>query len=450
VRAFPDYGSTLWLQAVKDGPGIKVTLETSSSIPKAIAPATIIRVMADKGMPFERTLGELSAPWKLAKLDLSGGPHALTCEVVSGGSPSYFTKAAVHEVPGAPSLLVAPVTIAPPAITTPESTSLAQLASTLAGGEWGELVSENINESLKDPQSQNTRLRFHFCNSAPWNPVTKGIDFVGMDHGGRPALCRFRSEPNAWDNFVPCIGSHGYQHTVVNPNNGDLYQIIHGDDPATGRVSGINQWDGQKFGPVTRTPEPLSQLIANAGVWWDGEVVGGGAQGAFVFYSGNTGSIHLWNPLTRGWRSIPGALPGQRGQYQNVCAYSKAFNCLVYGGGGVFAGVNPVNRQVWRMSADLTRTRMPDAPHPVGIYSGMNMVADPDGGICFLGFGEHWKLDPGGAGTWKRLPTPPVGMLYPNDHAAVLSCATPYGVVYITGVNVGGVPTCRMWLRKSG
>ena len=66
--------------------------------------------------------------------------------------------------------------------------------------------------------------------------------------------------------------------------------------------------------------------------------------------------------------NLDNMLPGQRGEYHVVSAYSSRHNCLVYGGGNLFQGESPVDRQIWRMNADLSKTRMPDAPHHVGIY----------------------------------------------------------------------------------
>ena len=40
-------------------------------------------------------------------------------------------------------------------------------------------------------------------------------------------------------------------------------------------------------------------------------------------------------------------------------------------------------------------------------------------------------------------------MLYPNDHQAVVSSYTPYGVVYITGVVVKGKLDCRMRVYRT-
>src|SRR6185295_15047274 len=128
---------------------------------------------------------------------------------------------------------------------------------------------------------------------------------------------------------------------------------------------GIYKFDGAAFQFFTTTPERLGPLIAGAGCWFDAPI--GGGNGALVFYSGNTGAVYLLNTATKVWTPVPNALPGQRGQYHNVCAYSKQFNCLVYGGGNMFAGGNPIDRQVWRMNADLTTKRLPDAPHSVGI-----------------------------------------------------------------------------------
>lgn len=331
----------------------------------------------------------------------------------------------------------------------PPNGALAQAAASLNPGQWGDVTSQNINESLKDPGSPNSNLRMHYSNSAPWNG--SGIDFIGMDHGGSPALCRYHDSTNAWDNFIPSIGSHGYQFTVANPQNGDLYRIMCGAYTPTypwSANSGIYKWNGTSFDFFAAGPEDMTNLIAHTpGVWWDGAVAG--TQGLLAIYDSNYSRISLLNTTTKVYTHIDVAT-NQGGYYHTVSAYSKVHNCLSFGGGQPYSNdpqfVND-NRKLWKLNADLTVETLPDAPHSVGIFGGMNMNSGPDGNIYFLGFGEHWQLNPA-TKVWTKLSTPPIGQLYPNDHDAVFSSNTPYGIVYIGGRNINGVLDIKMRLYK--
>jgi hypothetical protein len=172
-------------------------------------------------------------------------------------------------------------------------------------------------------------------------------------------------------------------------------------------------------------------------------------------YSGNAGTISAFDPTTNAWISnLDNMLPGQRGEYHVVSAYSGRYNCLVYGGGNLFQGKSPVDRQIWRMNADLSRTRMPDPPHHVGIFSGMNLVSDSaSGNVIAFGFGEAWELNPSGDGKWSQMTgsrAPPAGLTSPEGGLSVVSCdVTTYGVVvYIDGQR-SRKPRCRMWVYRS-
>jgi hypothetical protein len=147
-------------------------------------------------------------------------------------------------------------------------------------------------------------------------------------------------------------------------------------------------------------------------------------------------------------------LPGQLGEYHVDSAYSSRNNCLVYGGGNRFQGESPVERQLWRLNADLSKTRMPDAPHHVGIFSGMNLVSDSaSGNIIAFGFGEGWELNPSGAGSWTLMTgsrAPPDGLLSPDVPNSVISCdVTSFGVVVYIDALRSRRPKCRMWVYKS-
>ncbi len=139
----------------------------------------------------------------------------------------------------------------------------------------------------------------------------------------------------------------------------------------------------------------------------------------------------VWEPI---------AQTAARGTYHNVAATSEKYGCAVIGGGNFVTAL-------WRVDlATKTMTSLPDAPHPVGIFNGSNLNTGPDGNAYILGFGEHWKLDLAD-NTWHQLPTPPT--MFPNDHAAMFSCSTPYGIVYVQGTTANGVLDCRMWAYKT-
>ncbi len=328
-----------------------------------------------------------------------------------------------------------PVVVDPP----PTGSALADLAASLAPGSWGELVSANINTSLCDPGSPNTTLRMHYCNSAPW--TGDGIAFVGADHGGSPALCRYRAATNAWDNFVPCYGSHGYQFTAASTT--DLYRIICGGpspDYSWMATNGVYKWDGSAFAYLAPGPENMTNLIAHTpGVWWPGK--------GLAIYDSNYGRISILDAANQ--YIHVNVATGQARYYHTVSAYSSTHDCVIFGGGAGYSpdpAYVPDNRKLWRINADLSITPMPDAPHHVGIFSGMNLVAGPDGNVYLLGFGEHWKLDP--AGVWTQLPAPPAGTLYPNDHDAVFSSCTPSCIVYVMGRRINGALDIKMRVYK--
>ncbi len=303
---------------------------------------------------------------------------------------------------------------------------------------WSEIIPVNTDQLDTPTQS---RCIYPFTNSIPWNPIEKRICIVGADHGEPDTYVDYLEEFNTFVRLGGGAGSHEYQHLAVNPFTGERYLLW-----LNGSAAGIYKYHpGVGFRFESVPPEPISQYIAEAIVWWKGAIAGGGAQGALILFTGNFGIIHVYNPLTGTWTTHADMTPGSPlGLYQMESAYSAMHNCMVYGGGHAFTPDAAINK-LFRLNADCTKTAMPDAPHAVGIYNGMNMVSDSrSGNIMFLGFGEHWSLNPSGAGTWTKLPTPPT-VMDPAAAGSVASCDTPYGVVYLERVMAKPRSTMRVW-----
>ncbi|MGE0764556.1 MAG: hypothetical protein AB7N80_14870 [Bdellovibrionales bacterium] len=338
----------------------------------------------------------------------------------------------------------------------PGNSALAKLAASMPAGSWAKLDVSNQNAILGVGSVSGSML--HYCNSAPWNAKNKSIEILGQDHN-YPFMRHVRYD-EVTNQFVLVadnagIGSgHGYDHSSLNPTNGDLYTRLYSG--FSGKISVRKKAFGTA-NYVDIPSVPATDQVAIGTCWWSGSFVGGGAQGSFmVFNSGNSvngakdGHIAAYNPLTNTWFfSQEGCAPnyGSGATYHSVIEYSSIKNVAVYGGGNV------ASNRLWRLSSDASIIAMPNVPtgKAVGIQSG-NLVNDPvTGNFLLLSGRELWELNPDGAGKWTQQTgsrVPPADAAFPgpgalSDLDGVVSCAIPeYGVVvYIkqklqTGGNV--------------
>ena len=265
-----------------------------------------------------------------------------------------------------------------------------------------------------------------FCNTMPWNPVSKVIEIVAGDHNGAIPDLRHLRYVESTNQFIevqaapaiPGIG-HGYDHNSVNPFTGDLYHRRYDSTEVLRKVLG-----GSAFSNVaswTGTPQ-----VAIGTGWWSGSFAGGGAQGSLIiFNSGNAvgsasdGQIVAYNPLTNTWFfSQTGMAPfyGAGSTYSSVFEYSAGRNVGVYGGG------NAAPRKLWRLNADRSFTVLTDVPagKGVGMQQGLLVNEPVTGNFLLLSAGELWELNPTGAGTWTQQTgsrTPPAGVGNPSAPA---------------------------------
>jgi len=326
--------------------------------------------------------------------------------------------------------------------------TLGSLAAALEAGTWSELIAEDIDAVIGVEMSVHTGVAIPLANSVPWCPIRKRIVLVGQDRGDDPARhIEYDDATNRYLLIDRGLGSHNYQHVAVDPYSSDIYQRW-GED--------LYRYTGTTWAQASVIPSNIAQIASVALAWWSGPYPGAGGHGVLTVYNGNEGTISAFDPTTGTWLpNLIDVLPGQKDHYHVVSAYSGRHNCLVYGGGNPVQGESPVDRQIWRLNADLSKTRMPDAPHHVGIFSGMNLVSDSaSGNIIAFGFGEGWELNPSGAGTWTQLTgprAPPQGLLSPNvSPNSVISCdVSTYGVVVYVDALRSRKPKCRMWVYKS-
>jgi chitodextrinase len=330
-----------------------------------------------------------------------------------------------------------PPPVAPPPLT---GTALGNLANSMAPGTWAQLTAANQDAVLGVGNVSGTMI--HFCNSMPWNPFSKVIEIIGMDHNwGMQRHVRYDVKTNqfilvAADDGLGTQVQHGYDHNTVNPFTGDLYHRFYSG--FTGTISSFKKvLGGSSF--VALPGVSASEQVAIGATWWSGSFVGGGSQGSFmIFNSGNAlgnandGQILAYNPLTNAWFFSKEAMApfyGSGETYHSVMEYSSAKNVAVYGGGNV------APNKLWRLDSDGSFIAMPDVPpgKAVGIQNGL-LVNDPvSGNFLLLSAGELWELNPSGSGTWTQqtgLRVPPGAVGVPgNLDAVIASSISDYGVV---------------------
>jgi hypothetical protein len=312
-------------------------------------------------------------------------------------------------------------------------------------GTWAQLNAANQDAVLGVGNVSGTMI--HFSNSMPWNPFSKVIEVIGMDHNwGMQRHVRYDEASNSFivvaaDDGLGTQTQHGYDHNTVNPFTGDLYHRFFSG--FTGTISSFKKvLGGSSF--VALPGVLASDQVAIGATWWSGPFVGGGSQGSFMlFNSGNAintandGQILAFNPLTNTWfYNQQGRAPfydstGGGNTYHSVMEYSSIKNVAVYGGG------NAAPDRLWRLNQDGSFIAMPNVPpgKGVGIQQGL-LVNDPvSGNFLLLSAGELWELNPSGSGTWTpqigtRTPPGAVGVPGPGTPEAVIaSSISDYGVV---------------------
>jgi chitodextrinase len=332
-----------------------------------------------------------------------------------------------------------PPPVAPPPLT---GTALGNLANSMAPGTWAQLTAANQDAVLGVGNVSGTMI--HFCNSMPWNPFSKVIEIIGMDHNwGMQRHVRYDVKTNqfilvAADDGLGTQVQHGYDHNTVNPFTGDLYHRFYSG--FTGTISSFKKvLGGSSF--VALPGVSASDQVAIGATWWSGPFVGGGSQGSFmIFNSGNAlgnandGQILAYNPLSNTWffnKQAMAPFYGSGSTYHSVIEYSSIKNVAVYGGGNV------APNRLWRLNSDGSFIAMPNVPagKGVGIQQGLLVNEPVSGNFLLLSAGELWELNPTGSGTWTqqtgaRVPPGAVGVPGPSNPEAVIVSAIPdYGVV---------------------
>jgi hypothetical protein len=298
-----------------------------------------------------------------------------------------------------------------------QSTVLGALAASLAPRSWVQLTPAptGMQGAFVSNDGNATGTILAYGHTTPYNPISKRIQYYGNDHGS--TYFRHSDYDLATNAFTPTpaeqitnsgfLASHMFDQWEVNPTTGDTWfkqyangsipiwrktyaqaansawTLLYNESNAVANITGGNWWwSNSSFGAFTSAQG------------WFMHLNPGPVGGLFRVFNGQTGALT---------HSASNVMTSETlGGYGGSGAYSATYNCAVFGGFYNF-GTNSISRQVWRLNANNTWTRLADMPTGYNLFGAGTdpgtpkgrLVADPRTGkfVC-VSNGTVLELDP--------------------------------------------------------
>lgn len=254
-----------------------------------------------------------------------------------------------------------------------KKTALAQLAAKMKAGEWAELKTEKLVDTLRAKGASGAI--FGYNEDAVWDPKTCQFYFVGGDHNDIVCFVTYVDDTNSWKimpkpDWVGKGTSHGYSHHGFDAERGLLYYFPFGNKART-----IHRYDIAKsvWSTVPKL-DPPEYLTCCVGVEYfpelDGLVIANGG--------GGTGSVYLFQEKTQKWTTLAHDLP--MGIYHNTAQYSPMHKIVLFGGGNG-------SSDLYKLDAKGKVTTLKKTPIGIGVMQSI-LTVDPVSGD-FLLFGKN-------------------------------------------------------------
>lgn len=279
-------------------------------------------------------------------------------------------------------------------------TELETTAARLKPGEWAELKTKNFSRDLLDtPGSFITA----FSDEAIWNPLTRGLYYLGAGHGPESGGVQTRFiRYSAADNFWSVIKlpeelydlGHSYDHSAIDPAAGAMYHRMYGSKRQVYRYDfASDKWNLLPLLPrdyyfsITGGLEYFPELGGLVHINGSGKKDGDSGS-ALVFKNGK------WSALASGLSF---------GDYHTFSEYNPVHGVLVFGGGEWH--MQGDSNKIFKVDAAGKVSKLKDAPLDLGTHETVFTV-DPVSGM-YLVFGSDrsfWEFDVV-QDRWRKLQT---------------------------------------------
>lgn len=309
-------------------------------------------------------------------------------------------------------------TAAPPATDGGKSrveTALGGIAASMAAGEWREIATRNINQTLGAKGSSGTV--FGYTDNLKWDPMSRQLFYAGGDHGDSAWFLAYSAETNSWRRIGKLPKwSHGYDHSAIDPAGRSFFYRPY-------NTAVIRRYDitSGNWNKLPSFKSKIRDLSCCSGVEYFPELR------ALVYVSisgGKKGSVLLWSPKSNKWRKIASGLP--MGTYHNFAAYNPVHRAVLFGGGN-----GPNGKRIYSLDREGKVRRLGNAPVQLGIERAA-VTVDPVGGD-YLIFTKKRLLYAYNviSDTWRRIksPVPIWTQSYNNPiHGLVATSIAAYGI----------------------
>jgi hypothetical protein len=330
------------------------------------------------------------------------------------------------------------------AVTTSASASaLGDAAAQLQPGQWKVLNRAGDGSGFDydlitscQPSGCNDLL-LNYADKGLWNPLTREIHFLGKGHLAELKHLNYGEATNKWlreakpswdcgrsDNCYSL--GHGYEHTSLNPANGDIYaRLLTSEVFKWNRLTKV--WTALPGAPTLEVAIAIEYFPELGGL-------------VMVGTRNNTGEVHLYRESTKTWSQLAGGL--SMGPYHNVASYNPVHKVVIFGGGNG-------SSQLYRLDASGAVTPIANAPVGVGIMQSIFTV-DPASGrqLLFSSGGGFYEYDVA-TNRWSTLSSSGVPLFASTENRIWMRVAVPistHGVVAFLAE--GGTSDTRVLLYR--
>jgi hypothetical protein len=299
------------------------------------------------------------------------------------------------------------------------ATTLGQLAGNMEPGTWAKLETNGLDELLDAPGSYTVRSLLEYADGGAWDRLEEKFYFIGGGHDAIKRFIVYSVETNTWTElpqpyWIPGNTMHGYDHTAINVEAGELYHSPYGDSESR-YIYKYNIASGS-WSRIEARPYNLDGYVACCtGIEYFPEM------GGLILSDGSSGEIAFYDREKDEWTDLARGLP--MGEYHNFAEYNPVHGVLIAGGGNG-------SPDIYRVDPDGTVTEMGTAPIDLWV-SGTVTTTDPvSGDYLVLASGLTLYAYDVTKDEWRIADAnPPMRPVYDSDAFDIIATPVPnYGV----------------------
>ena len=340
----------------------------------------------------------------------------------------------IHAVPALRACVAVASLVSAPVVCVTAS-PLSDLVAAMQPGEWRELATSNINQTLT--ASGASGIVFGYTDKIVWDPTSRRLFFIGGDHNDAPQFVSYSESTNSWQRLTrpAWMGGgtmHGYNHTAIDSQARVLYHRPFNVNAIYRYQIDTDTWDSIPSVP-TSVLDIINCCIA---LEWFPELH------ALVYAAGTVNTVVKWDQPSNQWSRLTAT--ATMGQYHTIGDYNPVQKIVLFGGGNG-------SRNLYKLNAAGQITALKAAPIDIGIEETI-VTVDPVSGdylvfnnarefYVYRAQTDSWAQQTGGAALpiWTTQYQIPV-------HGAVATPLGNYGVNLF--VTCDGANNCHVNLYK--